>query len=584
MSDPSLPTALRLDRRRFLGGAAAGTGAAVAASAALTPAAAGGLGLGSGPAMRPRFRRIPREKSLPAPPPAAIIALNRMGFGPRPGDVPAFDALGGNDADRMAAYVAQQLDPDSIDDSLLDTRLAQANFAVYGSLGDPDAYLARLWDWYINDNAPGGNTSSHIPKDELIRAKLIRAIYSNRQLVEVLAEFWHDHFNVNIEDSSFVRATLPHMDLVLRLNLLGRFRDMLEAVAKSTAMLYYLDNYTSSNSGPNENFCRELFELHCLGTENYLGVLPQNQVPTDGMGRPVAYVDADVFEATRAFTGWSFSNGTSSDGDTGLFYYRPEWHDRFQKTVLGVFLPQDQPDMKDGHDVLDALASHPGTGRYIARKLCRRLISDDPPQTVIDAAAAVFTNQWQAADQLKQVYETILGSTEFRTTWAEKIKRPFHLAVSALRATNSSFSPKMDDSDTSSFLSRFDDTGHEPFHWPAPDGFPDLREAWKSMTPMVMSWRLMGWLIDFDNSSNQLYLNILGQTPAGVRTPTEVADFWIYRILNRPMAAEDRQEILDFVAQGINPDFDLDFGDEDTTDRVRSMAALIMMSPDFLWR
>ena len=318
MADPSLSPELRLDRRRFLGGAAAGTGAALVASAASsrTPASRGSLGLGSGPAMRPHFRRIPQEKSLPAPPPAAIIALNRMGFGPRPGEVPAFNALGGNDADRTAAYVAQQLDPDSIDDSLMETKLSQAGFAVYGSLSDPDAYLARLWNWYINEGAPGGDDSPHVPKNELIRAKLIRAIYSRRQLVEVLAEFWHDHFNVNIEDSSFVRATLPHMDLVLRQNLLGRFRDMLEAVARSTSMLYYLDNYTSSNSGPNENYCRELFELHCLGTENYLGVLPQNQVPTDGQGRPIGYVDADVFEATRAFTGWSFSYGSGGDGDT----------------------------------------------------------------------------------------------------------------------------------------------------------------------------------------------------------------------------------------------------------------------------
>ena len=149
----------------------------------------------------------------------------------------------------------------------------------------------------------------------------------------------------------------------------------------------------------------------------------------------------------RAFTGWSFSHGNSGDGDTGLYYYRPSWHDRFQKTVLGVFLPQDQVDEKDGLDVLDALAEHPGTSRHIARKLCRRLISDDPPQSLVDTVAAVFHSQWQAPDQLKQVYQAILLSDEFRTTWGEKIKRPFEVVTSALRSGGADFTLKRDDGD-----------------------------------------------------------------------------------------------------------------------------------------
>lgn len=521
---------------------------------------------------------------LPALPAAAVIALNRMGFGPRPGDIDAFNGLGATDQERLVAYVAQQLDPESIDDSLMESRIAAANFASIGLSSDPDTYLAILWDWYVNGNAPGGNNSSSIPRDELMRATFIRSVYSSRQLVQVLADFWHNHFNVYIDISSWVRATMPHLDLLVRNHLLGNFRTLLEAVARSTAMLRYLDNYTSSNAGPNENFSRELFELHTLGAENYLGVMQQNEVPLDGQGRPIGYVDADVFESTRCFTGWSFSNGTSGDGDTGLFYYRPGWHDRFQKTVLQTFIPADQTDLQDGRDVLDALAAHPGTGRHIARKLCQRFISDDPPPSVVDAAATVFTDQWQAADQIKQVVETILLSDEFLSTWGEKIKRPYEIAASALRAGGTTFTPGVDEGDTDSFFWRYDGAGQRLHGWPAPNGYPDIRGAWKSMTPRVMSWRLCGWLIDFRDDLENYYVDVVAQTPGGVRSANDLADFWIDRILGRPIEVEDREQIVQFMAQGINPDFDLNLGDDDTQERLRSMVGLIFMSPEFLWR
>ena len=580
MADPALDDRKTSDRRQLLQAGAMAVGALMG----LRPERAEAAAPPPVRSMRPRPPAPLGLEGIPPAPPAGVVALNRMAFGPRPGDVAAFNALGATPETRTAAYVAQQLDPDSLGDPELDSRLAAANFASYGLSDDPDTYLATLWDWYINNNEPNGNTSSNIPRDELVRATFLRGMYSEKQLVEVLANFWLDHFNVDINHASFIRATFPHLDLVVRQNLLGRFRDLLEAVGRSTAMLYYLDNYTSSDAGPNENYCRELFELHTLGSENYLGTQAQSEVPVDGNGIPIGYVDADVFEATRCFTGWSFSNGTEGDGDTGLFFYRSNWHDRFQKTVLGVFIPQDQPDMADGHDVLDALASHPGTGRYIARKLCRRLIADDPPQSVVDAAAAVFTAQWQAPDQLKQVVEVILLSDAFRTTWGEKVKRPFEIAVSAFRACGADFTLKPDDSDTSSFLGRYDDTGQDLFRWPAPNGYPDVREAWMRMTPRVMSWRLCNWLIDFDDDGGNFYLDVLGQTPASVRSANALADFWIPRILQRPMAEDDRQEIVQFMAQGINPDFDLDFSDEDTRDRLRSMVGLILMAPDFLWR
>lgn len=582
MSDPVDPQSSSVDRRQLLRRVALAAGGVSALGSRPAPAIPD-----PGPArvsMRNPQRPVPTRNGAPPLPEASIIALNRMGFGPRPGDVAAFNALGASPQERMAAYVAQQLDPESLDDSELQSRLSAAGFESVDLSPDPDTYLATLWDWYINGNAPSGNTSSSWPRDELVRATFLRGMYSKKQLVEVLTDFWVNHFNININDSSFVRATYAHFNLVLRQNLLGNFRTMLEAVASSTAMLYYLDNYTSSDDGPNENFSRELFELHTLGSENYLGTMPQSEVPQDTNGIPIGYVDADVFESTRCFTGWSFSRGSGDDGDTGLFFYRSDDHDRFQKTVLGVFIPQDQDDLVDGRTVLDSLASHPGTGRHIARKLCRRMISDDPSQGVIDTVAAVFTAQWQAPDQLAQVMETILLAPEFLATWGEKVKRPFEIAVGSMRACGADFTLKMEDSDTSSFLFRYDDAGQDLFTWPAPNGFPDTREAWMRMTPRVMSWRLCNWLIDFDDDGGNFYLDVLSQTPGGVRTANELADFWIQRILRRAMDPVDREQIVQFMAQGINPDFDLDFSDEDTRDRLRSMVGVILMSPDFLWR
>src|SRR5690606_2214012 len=147
-----------------------------------------------------------------------------------------------------------------------------------------------------------------------------------------------------------------------------------------------------------------LFELHTLGAENYIGVRRQDEVPRDTDGEPVAYVDDDVYESTRAFTGWGVNF------DTGAFEYFPDRHDRFQKYVLGRFLRVDQPSLKDGTDVLDAVAYHPGTARHISRKLCRRLIADDPPQRVVEEAAGVFLAHRDSPDQLRQVVRAILRS------------------------------------------------------------------------------------------------------------------------------------------------------------------------------
>lgn len=570
-------------RRQLLQGVAA-TAAAIATTStvAAEPTATAGATTKMRPTSADRRRAgLSRPeapgKGLPALPSLGLIALNRMGFGPRQGDVAAFNALGADPISRLTAYVDQQLSPNSITDPEVNARFAAAGFQTLNKS------RTQLWADHNVNNSQGGSYRA-LPRDEVEAATIIRALYSKRQLLEVIAGFWHDHFSVDAGDY-WVQPVFSYYDReVIRANAFGNFRTMLGLVARSTSMLYYLDNYTSSNAGPNENYSRELFELHTLGAENYLGVVPQQDVPTDGDGFPLGYVDGDVFETTRCLTGWTVNN-SSSFGNTGDFLYRGEWHDRFQKFVLGEFIPPDQPDQKDGDDVLDRLAAHPGTGRHIARKLCRKLIADDPPQSIVDQAAALFTAQKDAPDQLRQVIRLILLSEEFRTTYGEKVKRPFEITMSALRAGGADFTAKTSDSETSSFLSNYNRAGQRLFRWPAPNGYPDVRQAWQSATPRTMTWRLCNWLITWDDSDDNYFLDVVGQTPSGLRTATELVDYWINRIFFRPISAIDRQEYIDFMAQGFSPDIDLPIDSSSSTaDRLRSMVGLMFMAPDFLWR
>ncbi len=513
-----------------------------------------------------------------AVPPLAVIALNRMGFGPRPGDIAAFNALGATDDARLSAYIDQQLNPGSITDTEYETRLADAAFTTL------DKTLEQLWYDHVLNNG-GDYTYRTMPMRDTERVTFLRALYSQKQLVEVLADFWHNHFNVYGWHYN-VAPVFVHYDRdVIRAHLLGNFRAMVEAVAKSPAMLYYLDNFTNEAGGPNENYARELFELHALGAENYLGVMSQDDVPVDGEGRPIGYVDEDVYEATRCFTGWTVND--SRYANTGVFHYDHSHHDRFQKRVLSttINIPHDQGPQVDGKDVLDLLAFHPGTARYICRKLCRRLISDNPPNSLVQAAADVFQAQKDAPDQLRQVVSFILHSEAFKTTWGAKIKRPFEAVVSAMRAGDADFTIKHGDADSDSFMYYYGQTGQSLFRWPAPNGYADVQEAWQSTTPLIMRWRLVNWLVDQQDDANNYRLDVLGQTPVNVRSANELADFWIARVLGRPMMATDREQIVLFMAQGTNPDIPLPLDTSSSVQsRLRSMVGLIMLSPEFQWR
>ncbi|MER2599785.1 MAG: DUF1800 domain-containing protein, partial [Caldilineales bacterium] len=520
-----------------------------------------------------------RYGRAPALPPLSVIAFNRMGFGPRSTDWALWQGLGANDAARFAAYVDQQLNPAAINDSDCDARLASNGFVTLNKS------LRQLWQDHVINN-PGGYEWYVRPADETVQATWLRVIYSKRQLLEVLADFWHNHFNIYAFDQAAPIFVSFDRD-VIRTHALGNFRALLEAVGSHPAMLFYLDNYISSDAGPNENYARELFELHTMGTDAYLGHLNQEEVPRDAQGRPIAYVDEDVYEAARAFTGWTingahwelpaYNPGPPERYVPGTFLAWDDWHDRFQKHVLGTQLASNQSPLADGRAVFDLLAAHPATARHVCTKLCRRLIADTPPQTVIDAAVAVWQANLTAPDQLMRVMRTILLSNEFKTTWGEKVKHPLELVASVLRGANAVWSPDWE----WHFYWWMAGLGQRLFEWPAPNGHPDVATAWTSTSTMLQRWNVTAGIME-NWISDLIQVDLIGQMPASQTSANQIVDWWSQRLLGRALDAANRAEIVAFMAQGFAAGANLPA--DEITDRLPSVVQLICMAPDFQYR
>jgi uncharacterized protein (DUF1800 family) len=266
-------------------------------------------------------------------------------------------------------------------------------------------------------------TPMQIVSRDLTQGKLLRAVYSNRQLEEVLVDFWYNHFNVYLDKGADRSLVTAYERDVIRPHVLGRFKDMLLATARSPAMLFYLDNWQSVSpgiqpnpnqkrrQGLNENYGRELMELHTLGVDG-------------------GYTQQDVTEVARCFTGWTIRQPQRG----GDFTFNPKMHDNGEKHVLGVTI-QAGGGMNDGLKVLDILAHHPSTARFIAKSLATRFVSDSPPEPLVTRMAATFTT---TDGDLRAVMRTMLASPEFwdPTTFRSKIKSPLEMVVSAVRAVN----------------------------------------------------------------------------------------------------------------------------------------------------
>ncbi len=380
-----------------------------------------------------------------------LHALNRLTFGPRPGDVAAVEQQGLN------RWIHQQINASSLDDSALEKelraltllhqkpewlalafrgyngkirralqereRVANGQTATNGQQ-QPTVLSARE-ERTIEEMKAAGITPNTLYQalGELSAAKLARATDSKRQLQEVLVDFWGNHFNLDVNKKSVSALKILDDRDTIRPHVFGTFRELLGASAHSPAMMVYLDNAKSTAApatpgnkrkkagGLNENYGREIMELHTLGVDG-------------------GYTQKDVTEVARAFTGWSV------DTD-GQFIFRARAHDNGEKIVLGRTIPAGGG-AKDGEMALDILASHPNTAQHIAFRLCQRFIADAPPQSAVDAVAAVFT---QSSGDLKKTYAALFATPEFNSQGAyrAKIKSPLEFAVSAVRALDGTF-------------------------------------------------------------------------------------------------------------------------------------------------
>ena len=352
--------------------------------------------------------------------------------------------------------------------------------------------------WSLNDPAkPVAGPEKSRPRTEVIAATLTRAVYSRWQLREIICDFWHNHFNVNAADNG-VGVSLPVYDQeVIRHHCFGNFREMLEAVAKSSAMLWFLNNRSSRTGAPNENYARELFELHTFGRDAYLNGLYNRwrEVPGALEGRPTGYIDQDVYEAARAFTGWGLEDGSGLGSGlslprTGRFTYVESWHDNYQKRVLATEFDPFQSNQADGHKVLDLAANHAATARFLSKKLCIRLVADTPSESLIASTTKVWRDNQEKPDQIARVIAHIALSPEFANTPGAKVKRPLELMASFARATNIDFSP------TEGVINALDGAGQRLFGWPTPTGHPDMSSQWLGASAMRQRWTLVAGLAE----------------------------------------------------------------------------------------
>ena len=439
----------------------------------------------------------PREK--------ALHALNRLGFGPRPGDVDRVVAMG------ASAWIASQLEPEKIPDPIASARTAELGTLTMSQAGIFEQFERPLREAREQKKEAAAKTARMSPSDaaatpadlenqlppekrprrlieELSSARVLRAAYSERQANEVLVDFWMNHFNVfaakgldRVLVTAFERDTIrPHI--------WGRFEDLLLATAKSPAMLFYLDNAQSvadpdhrpqrrgpvglrwafaggglepmranppagnRRGGLNENYARELMELHTLGVDG-------------------GYTQKDVTELARVLTGWSIER------DSGEFVFRERVHDVGSKTVLGhAFRPGGG--MEEGVEMIRILARQPATARHIALKLCQRLVADDPPASLVERVA----KKYLATDgDLRQTVRAVVESPEFfdQKYYRAKVKSPFEYVVSAIRAAGGETTARPP------LLREIGKMGEPLYLCQPPTGYSDAASAWVSAGALV---------------------------------------------------------------------------------------------------
>jgi uncharacterized protein (DUF1800 family) len=492
---------------------------------------------------------LDRLTDEPTPTPLEWRVVNRLGYGPRPGDVARMRAQG------IDAWIDEQLHPESIAESP-DLELALAQLDTLNL--SPEEARDRETDWepetavspLLQKVFKIGKRHKPRPgpaQQELVQATVLRAAFSNRTLQEVMVEFWSDHFSINQAkgDCRWLKTT---DDREMRRHALGKFRDLLGASAHSPAMLFNLDNTEnrkSSNAlGPhfNENYARELLELHTLGDTT-------------------AYSLHDIQEVARVLSGWTMGDaGSSSEGQ---FVFRSADHDDGEKTVLGQRFAAGQG-QRDGEQLLDLLAGHSLTARHVAGKLCERFLGS-VPTGLRDRLAAIFL---RSQGDIQQIVGELARSEEFRDTSGSSgqplFKRPFQFAISAMRMFGARTSGAQ-------IIPYLETMGQRPFAWIQPNGFPLRPNFWSA--GLLSRWQFAVDLVR--NKIGETWINLVAlERATRGSAPAEVCCRLSQGLLATPLAASDLDALaaLNESASNASPQ-----------DSLSQCLALLLMSPQFQW-
>ena len=399
---------------------------------------------------------------------AAVHVLNRLAYGPAPGDIERVTQMG------VARYIDSQLYPESVElPAALAERLAGLDTVQRSSgevLGDFLAVRDMVKDETEDAKAMRREVLARITT-QTAEARIARAVASPRQLEEVMVDFWFNHFNV-FSGKGQVRPLVASYERdAIRPYVFGSFRDMLGATAKHPAMLYYLDNYLSKAGGVNENYARELMELHTLGVDK-------------------GYTQKDVTELARMLTGWTFApRQVVARNET--FRFDPKRHDKGDKQWLGrTVKPQGQA---EGEYALDVLAVHPATARHISYKLAQYFVADQPPPALVERMAQT----WLASNgDIRSVLKTLFASAEFMAPEAQgaKFKTPYQFVISAARAVyGASAGGSADGSaaplpEVKPVMGALDRLGMPLYGCQTPDGYKNTQAAW--LNPDALSRRI----------------------------------------------------------------------------------------------
>ena len=461
---------------------------------------------------RGRFQTI-AQSEVPGAPAAwtdkHARLLRRATYGPTPTDLATAKSIG------YQAWLQRQLKPSRIDDSACETLVAER----YPNLNKTGEELYAM--------------SSSTLQAELQQATIFRAAFSQRQLYERMVEFWSDHFNIDYGKVGYLKL-LDDRD-VIRKHALGKVGDLVKASAKSAAMLAYLDQTQSRVGRPNQNYARELLELHTVGVDG-------------------GYTQDDVAELSRVLTGWTITG-------RGVFAFNPALHDWGAKGVMGMTIPagnvsMGQDGLKEGERIIDMLLAHPNTARFIASKMIRWLVNSEPTEAQIRTVSAVYRST--KGDIAAMVRATL--NEQWISNAPARYKRPFHYLVSSLRAMNPAVLT------TDPVNRQLGVLGQTLFEWDTPDGYPDRIEYWAGN--ITTRWQFANTLANY-RSTTTIALDHAPYLTAGADGAIELLN---KNVFAGEMSPATRTALRTYIGAGTLNET-----------RVRETIGLAIASSDFQW-